>query len=183
MSATNAIANWVIVTLMKIVLVVHNVRSAHNVGSLLRSADGLGVEKVYLTGYTPYPWQKNDGRLPHLADKIDRQISKTALGAERSVPWQHTQNIDEVISLLKDGSFEITALEQTGKSQNLNTFKPARNIALIVGNEVEGIDAETLKLADVHLEIPMKGKKESFNVSVAGSIALYHLANLDTRSA
>jgi tRNA G18 (ribose-2'-O)-methylase SpoU len=67
MSATNAIANWVIVTLMKIVLVVHNVRSAHNVGSLLRSADGLGVEKVYLTGYTPYPRQKNDGRLPHLA--------------------------------------------------------------------------------------------------------------------
>lgn len=160
-----------------IILIVHNVRSAHNVGSLLRTADGLGIERVYFTGYTPYPALENDNRLPHLRDKIERQIDKTALGAQKSVPWRHAEHIGDVIKKLKADNFVIAALEQTAKAKSLPKFKPHGNIALVVGNEVEGLDNEVLALADIHLQIPMLGAKESFNVAVSGAIALYHLNN------
>jgi 23S rRNA (guanosine2251-2'-O)-methyltransferase len=161
----------------KIVLVIHNVRSTHNVGSLLRSADGFGVDHVYLTGYTPYPEHLNDVRLPHVRNKIEKQIQKTALGAQKTVSWSHSESINDVINLLKDKDFIIAALEQTPKAVPLGTFKLIKNIALIVGNEVDGIDKKTLQSSDVQLEIPMKGQKESFNVAIAGSIALYHFQN------
>lgn len=160
---------------IKVVLIIHNVRSSHNVGSLLRSADGFGINHVYFTGYTPYPAQKNDERLPHLREKIERQITKTALGAEKTVPWTHSQDIEPVISRLKTSGFAVVALEQTPGAIPLVDFKPDKNIALIVGNEVDGLDKSTLEFADLYLEIPMKGKKESFNVAVAGAIALYQL--------
>lgn len=156
-------------------MVVHNVRSAHNVGSILRSADGFGVDHVYLTGYTPYPAHKNDRRLPHLSAKIDRQIHKTALGAEATVAWEYDKNVENVLSKLKNDGFLIAALEQTPTAIPLNTFTPKQNVALIVGNEVDGLDQETLKLCDIHMEIPMRGKKESFNVAVAAAVAMYHL--------
>jgi 23S rRNA (guanosine2251-2'-O)-methyltransferase len=162
-----------------LVLIIHNVRSAHNVGSLLRSADGFGVKKVYITGYSPYPKHENDARLPHIAAKTSRAINKTALGAEESMDWQYIENIDEVLASLKKTSYEITVLEQTNKSKELSQYRPVKSVALIVGNEVDGIDSQTLQQADVHLEIPMKGKKESFNVAVAGSIAMYHFSLLD----
>lgn len=95
-----------------LVLVAHNLRSAHNVGSLLRTADGLGVGKTYLSGYSPYPLSDRDGRLPHLAQKTDRQIAKTALGAEKSAAWQHSPDIKEVISGLQKQGFVVAALEQ-----------------------------------------------------------------------
>src|SRR3989344_847970 len=148
-----------------IVLIVHNVRSAHNVGSILRTADGLGIEQVYLTGYTPYPPSPNDQRLPHQAQKADRQIRKTALGAEKTVPWKQTANVLALINDLKNSGYEITALEQTEKATALNRYKPAKNIALIVGSEIGGLQKRILDRADRHLEIPMHGKKESFNVS------------------
>jgi 23S rRNA (guanosine2251-2'-O)-methyltransferase len=163
----------------KIAIIVHNVRSTHNVGAVLRSADGFGVNEVYLTGYTPYPEAKNDNRLPHLRSKLSKQIQKTALGAEKTVAWKHETEIQKVITSLKAESYLIAALEQTTNAKNLSGFTVKQNIALIVGNEVDGIDAGVLKLADVHLEIPMAGSKESLNVAVAASVAMYHLTLIE----
>src|SRR5579863_6553497 len=103
-------------TSRQIILIAHNVRSTHNIGSLLRTADGLGVKKVYLTGYTPYPLSKTDERLPHLAKKIDARIHKTALGAEKSVSWEHESDVFKVISKLRQDGFLVAALEQNSKS-------------------------------------------------------------------
>ncbi len=158
-----------------IVLVAHDVRSAHNVGSLLRTADGLGVFKVYLTGYTPYPAGKNDARLPHLAAKQDKQITKTSLGAEKSVKWEHTADINGVLATLKSEDFEIVALEQTPDALVLHQFTPGCKVALVVGNEVDGLDAKTLAKVDKIIQIPMLGAKESFNVAQVAAMALYHL--------
>jgi 23S rRNA (guanosine2251-2'-O)-methyltransferase len=158
----------------KIVLIAHNLRSIHNVGSLLRTAEGLGVDELIMTGYTPYPAETPDERLPHLAQKIDRQISKTALGAEKSQSWKHAAEINPVIESLRSQGFTIVALEQTPSSQLLPEFKPPEQIALIVGREVEGLEPEVIELCDMALEIPMSGKKESFNVVQAAAMALYH---------
>ena len=159
----------------KIVLVGHNIRSAHNVGSLLRTADGLGVSRVCLSGYTPYPSSTTDKRLPHLAAKIDRQIHKTALGAETSVTWSHFDDVFTLIDQLRKEGFLIAALEQSADSTDLNQFQPPQSIALVVGSEVEGLDSRVLEASDVRLEIPMLGAKESFNVAVAAAIAIYCL--------
>ena len=159
----------------QVVLIVHNVRSAHNVGSLLRTADGLGIDHVYLTGYTPYPALNKDTRLPHIASKVSLKIHKTALGAEDSVDWSHQEDINDVFELLHEQNFLIAALEQTAGSKNLSQFKPPNKIALLVGSEVTGLPPDVIKAVDVALEIPMQGKKESFNVSVAAAIGLYHL--------
>jgi tRNA G18 (ribose-2'-O)-methylase SpoU len=160
---------------MKLVLIAHNLRSAHNVGSLLRTAEGLGIQQVCLTGYTPYPLgANNDDRLPHLAQKIDRQIAKTALGAEKQIAWRHETDIEKVLIELKKQSFTIAALEQSPKSVKLPGFTPPPQLALIVGREVEGIEPAILKLCDLVLEIPMSGRKESFNVAQAAAMTLYH---------
>lgn len=159
----------------QLILIAHNLRSAHNVGSLLRTAEGLGIDKVYLTGYTPYPLHANDERLPHLATKIDKQISKTALGAETSQSWQHLDEVDGLIEKLKQDGCSLAALEQTPDATKLTDFKSDGKIALIVGREVEGVEPEILAACDKILEIPMFGSKESFNVAQAAAMALYHL--------
>lgn len=158
----------------KIILIAHNIRSTHNVGSLLRTADGLGVEKVYLTGYTPYPAMDNDPRLPHLAAKLTKQIHKTALGAEASLSWQYSPDIFEALSQLKALGYTTAAIEQSAQSVELPTYRPPEKIALLVGREVEGIEPEVLEKVDITLEIPMFGHKESFNVVQAAAMALYH---------
>jgi 23S rRNA (guanosine2251-2'-O)-methyltransferase len=158
----------------KIVLVVHNVRSCHNVGSLLRTAEGLNVKKVYLTGYTPYPSHSNDDRLPHMAAKIAKQINKTALGSEDMVHWEKHEDIFKLISDIKSEGYEVAAVEQTPTSLALPEYNVPENIALIVGREVEGIEPEVLDATSVQLEIPMYGQKESFNVVQAAAMALYH---------
>lgn len=154
---------------------VHNVRSSHNVGSILRTADGLGAESVYLTGYTPYPKMDNDPRLPHLADKTDRRIKKTALGAETTVKWHYMKDVEAAISRLKKGGYQVAALEQTPNAMTLQEFTPAGDIALVCGSEVGGLPKEVIALCDIELAIPMFGAKESLNVSIAAAIALYHL--------
>ena len=160
-------------TVKEIALVVHNVRSCHNVGSLLRTCDGLGVSRVYLTGYTPYPRQDDDTRLPHIARKIDAMIRKTALGAEDSVAWSPVPDITGLLRKLNDQGFELIALEQDSRAVPLPDFHPKERIAIIVGREVEGIEKEILDYVDVIVEIPISGLKESYNVSIAGAIALY----------
>lgn len=157
-----------------IVLIAHNLRSTHNVGSLLRTAEGLGVETVYLTGYTPYPLAAKDDRLPHLAQKIDKQIAKTALGAEKTIDWRHADDIKKVIKKLLHEDFIIIALEQGPESVKLPDLHAPEKLALIVGREVEGIESEVLALCDEIVEIPMFGQKESFNVVQAAAMALYH---------
>ena len=157
-----------------LILIVHNVRSAHNVGSLLRTADGLGLERVYLSGYTPYPQANDDDRLPHIAARVDSQIHKTALGAETSVSWERSGTKDCLETLANRG-YLLAALEQTPSAVDLADFKPPLKIALIVGNEISGLEPELLGNIKTHLQIPMLGSKESFNVAVAAAIALYYL--------
>lgn len=159
----------------KIVVIAHNLRSCHNVGSLLRTAEGLGAEAVWLTGYTPYPALDQDSRMPHEANKLTKQIHKTALGAEDYQPWYHRQEILPLINELKSYGYTVAALEQTKNSINLHEFKMPERLAFIVGREVEGIEAEVLNACDTTIEIPMSGKKESFNVASAAAMALYHL--------
>ena len=159
----------------KIVLVVHDVRSALNVGSLLRTADGLGIDEVFLTRYTPYPEVSGDSRLPHVRLRATKQIRKTALGAEDSLRWSYRPDVIGLIKELKKAGYQVAALEQAQDSINLTDFITDKNIAVIVGSEVGGIEKNLLKIADFSLEIPMSGRKESFNVAVAGAIALYQL--------
>lgn len=158
----------------RIVLIAYNLRSCHNVGSLLRTAEGLGVEQVFLTGYTPFPLSTGDGRLPHVAAKIARQIHKTALGAEELVGWGHLDNLGPLFARLRAEGFTIAAVEQAPHAIQLNDYQPPEKIALLVGREVEGLEPEVLAQMDTILEIPMFGKKESFNVVQAAAMALYH---------
>lgn len=158
----------------EIVVIAHNIRSTHNVGSIFRTAEGFGVEKIILSGYTPYPLVKNDTRLPHISEKITSQIHKTALGAETLVPFEYRETLDLAAPDL--AGYRIVALEQHERSVNLRDYPVPEKIALLLGEEVHGITPELLAECDDIIEIPMSGQKESFNVSVAAGIALYALA-------
>ena len=158
----------------EIILIAHNLRSCHNVGSLLRTAEGMGVTKVILSGYTPHPAHANDRRLPHEAAKIARQINKTALGAEDMVKWDFHKDILPVIDKLKKEGWTVAAVEQTETSKSLPDYHPPQKIVLLMGREVEGIEPEVLDACDLALEIPKFGKKESYNVVQAAAMALYH---------
>lgn len=160
----------------EIIVVAHNIRSTHNVGAIFRTAEGLGVKKIILSGYTPYPQAENDTRLPHIAEKLSSQIHKTALGAEALVPFEYQLEPD--ISTLISEGYRIVALEQAPNSTPLTAYKPPEKLVLILGEEVHGIPVTLLERCQDIVEIPMKGTKESFNVSVAAGIALYHLSLL-----
>ena len=161
----------------KIVLILDNLRSTYNVGSLFRTAEGLGVLKIYLTGITPYPEVVNDQRLPHLKNKITAQIDKTSLGSIGYIKFQYTPNTGQVLTKLRRDGYQIVALEQSPRAQLINDFEVSHNkIALIVGNELSGITKNILDKADNIIEIKMLGKKESFNVVQAAAMALFYLA-------
>lgn len=160
----------------KIIVIAHNIRSTHNVGAIFRTAEGLGVDKIILSGYTPYPKltaPQRDPRLPHITNKLNDQIHKTALGAEGIVPFEYHEL--PPIEQLKAEGYHITGLEQDLASITLHNYTPPEKLALILGEEVHGITPELLRQCETILEIPMVGKKESFNVSVAAGIALYAL--------
>lgn len=156
-----------------IIIIAHNIRSTHNVGSIFRTAEGLGISKIILSGYTPYPRIEHDTRLPHISDKMTAQIHKTALNAEAIVPFEYRETLD-LEEFKKDG-YRLVALEQAEHSIPLNEYVPPEKIALIIGEEVHGIEPELLHQSEDIVEIPMQGQKESFNVSVATGIALYAL--------
>lgn len=167
---------------MQISLVAHNIRSTHNVGAFFRTCDGLGIERILFSGYTPYPKFEGDSRLPHFADKITRQIHKTALGAETTVDFERFETFEEVLVKLKQENALLVGLEQNQGSlspkecaQKIEKMYPKRPVALIVGNEIHGVDTAILKQMDLIMEIAMHGSKESLNVSVATGIALYAL--------
>lgn len=159
----------------EIVVLAHNIRSTHNVGAIFRSADGFGVSQIILSGYSPYPVVKNDPRLPHLREKIARDIHKTALGAEMTVPFDYSDDLIGTCRQLKSQGYRIVGLEQDRRAVLLPDYVPAGKIALLLGEEVHGIESEFRDLCDDLVEIPMQGSKESFNVSVATGIMLYHL--------
>ncbi len=159
----------------EIYLIAHNLRSAQNVGSLLRTAEGLGVKKVYLSGYTPYPKQLNDTRLPHQIDKIDHKIKKTSLGAEKYLSSSVESDIFKIFDKLKQESTDIVCLEQTKSALNILKFVPPKKIALVVGNEVDGIEQKVLDYINNSIFIPMYGRKESFNVVQAAAMALFYI--------
>jgi 23S rRNA (guanosine2251-2'-O)-methyltransferase len=156
----------------KITLLLHNIRSTYNVGSIFRTAEGFGAANIILTGYTPYPSYVNDARLPHLAEKITKQIHKTALGATSSVPFEYHDNLS---TWLSSNTLPLVALEQAEHSMSLRNFVPPDEFVLVLGEEVEGVAPELLERCESIVEIPMQGKKESFNVSVAAGVALYAL--------
>ena len=150
-----------------ICLALHNIRSVHNVGAIFRTAEAIGVSKIYLCGYTPAP-----------VDRFGRtrnDIAKSALGAENMVKWESIKDIKKLIGEMKKDSFEILALEQAKGSINYKNIKPKKKSLIILGNEIEGIEKEILDMCDEILEIPMKGNKESLNVSVATGILLFQL--------
>lgn len=170
----------------EVVLALPDIRSSHNVGAIFRTADGVGVSRIILAGHSPCP-----------VDKFARpqsEIAKTALGAEKSVPWIYEVDATKEIKKLKKDGYVIIALEQTKKSisykkilkiinmdlsqkKGKGDVRGTRNlkICLLVGNEVEGVSKKLLNLSDYHVDIPMRGEKESLNVSVATGIVLYEL--------
>jgi tRNA G18 (ribose-2'-O)-methylase SpoU len=152
---------------MEIVLILPDIRSSENVGSIFRTADAAGVSRIYLCGYTPAPLDR--------FKRKNTKLVKAALGAEEFVSWEEKKDALALISELKEKGFEIIALEQSPDAISYTEYIPKKNIALIVGNEVEGISPAILERADITLAIPMRGKKESLNVSVAAGIALFAL--------
>ena len=162
---------------MEVVLALHNIRSCYNVGAILRTAEGFGVSEVILSGYTPRVHDPN--LLPHLREKLDREIHKTALGAEDMVKTEVAEDLRALLSDYKTQGFRIVGLENNISKEmlSLNDIhlkeKIGDKIVLILGEEVEGISPDLYEFIDVFVEIPMRGKKESFNVSVAAGIALY----------
>jgi 23S rRNA (guanosine2251-2'-O)-methyltransferase len=159
----------------KVCLVAVDVRSTHNVGSFFRTCDGLGAV-LYLVGITPQPLHDDDDRLPHIARKADKDIAKTALGAEKTVKWRHHDTLLAAKYDLEKEGYTLVGLEQSTTSKNLKDLKSDKSIAIVVGREVEGLSLVEQKLCDELYEIPMQGGKESFNVSVAAGMALYQLS-------
>lgn len=157
----------------EIIVIAHNIRSIHNIGSIFRTCEGFGVSKIILSGYSPYPKIENDTRLPHIAEKLTEQIHKTALGAETMIPFEHLDTLD--LAYFKMNGFHVVGLEQDKRSVMLNQYKSPEKIVLLLGEEVHGIPQELIDQCDDLVEIQMSGKKESFNVSVATGIALYQL--------
>lgn len=140
-----------------------SIRSLYNVGSIFRTSDALGVKKIYLCGITGTPEQKG--------------VLKVSLGAENSVPWEYCKDAWRLVDRLKNKGVRIVSLELTKSSKNVKLFKPKFPLALIVGNEVDGVSESLLKRSDAVVHIPMKGIKESLNVSVAFGIAAYEILN------
>jgi tRNA G18 (ribose-2'-O)-methylase SpoU len=152
-------------------LILHNIRSVHNVGSIFRTADAAGISKIVLSGYTPGPVDRfNQAR---------KDFAKVSLGAEKTIPWSQTRTLAQAIGHLKEENYFVAAVEQDKNSTPLFDFKAPKDkpLALVLGNEVRGISKQGLALCDAIVEIPMRGKKESLNVSVAAGIAMYAMAH------
>lgn len=141
------------------VLILPDIRSCHNVGAMFRTADACGVTKIWLCGYTPVPPRP--------------EIAKVALGAETWLAWEHALDPVPVVAALKKQGYTIVALEKNAQSIDIGAANITAPVVLIVGNEVTGVGADLLALADIVAHIPMHGRKESLNVSVAAGIGMY----------
>jgi len=147
-------------------LIIENVRSAYNVGAMFRTADGAGVAKIFLVGYTPTPIDR--------FGRVQSEISKTSLGASETIAWESVDTSAAVIAELQAEGFTVVAIEQSPVSISLKDFVAPEQVAYIVGSEVTGVETKTLDAVDQVVDIPMLGAKESLNVSVAAGIVIYH---------
>jgi tRNA G18 (ribose-2'-O)-methylase SpoU len=147
------------------ILILPDIRSAINIGAIFRTADAVGVSKIYLTGWTPRPTDK--------FGRIQKDIAKSALGAENFVLWEYKKTLIPLISKLKKEGYKIIAIEQDERAVDYRKVKTNGKVAIIMGPEVTGISKKVLDKCDIIAEIPMHGKKESLNVSVACGIALF----------
>ena len=146
------------------VVILDNIRSTHNVGSVFRTSDAAGVAKVYLCGYTPAPIDR--------FGRVQKDIAKTALGAQDSVAWEQG-SIEEVVAQLKADGYTICSVEQDARSVDMYSYERPEKVAFIFGNEVDGVSDDVRNVSDTILEIPMAGEKESLNVSVTVGIILF----------
>jgi len=153
----------------KFIVICDSIRSLHNVGSVFRTADGAGIDKIYLCGITGHP------DVP----KAERKISKVALGAQDFIEWEYVKQSWRLVDKLKKEGYQIVSLEQTPKSISYTKFKPKFPLALIIGNEGKGVKKSLLKRSDRIIDIPMRGQKESLNVSVALGIAAYRIRSFE----
>tara|TARA_B110000263_G_C15175096_1_gene448819 strand:+ start:338 stop:892 length:555 start_codon:yes stop_codon:yes gene_type:complete len=147
---------------LPISILVENVRSVHNVGSIFRSADGFGAEKIYLSGYTAHPPRED--------------LHKTALGAEDAVPWEYFENPLDAAEVIKKQGIPLILIEQTKQSKSMYEIDWEFPVCFIVGNEVSGVSEELSAMADIHAELPMRGVKQSLNVSVATGVVGYEFS-------
>ena len=151
-----------------VIVVLENIRSAYNVGSVFRTADAFLLEAIYLCGYTAFP--------PH------KEIKKTALGADDTVQWKHFKKIDEALDELKSKGYKIFAVEQAENSIKLHHFNHSlQRLAAIFGNEVTGVEQSTIDRCDGCIEIPQLGMKHSLNIAVAAGIVLWELIRTKIR--
>lgn len=151
---------------MKTYVILEDIRSTYNVGAIFRTADAAGVERVLLAGYTPRP-----------VDRFGRPvgaIQKTSLGASETVAWEACSDIVDRIRQLQAAGVTVVAVEQTSKSVSLSEFTPPPAVAYVFGNEVDGVSAAVLAAVDQVVEVPMRGAKESLNVSVCAGVVLFH---------
>jgi len=160
------------------VIILNNIRSLYNVGSIFRTADAAGVEKIYLCGITPEPVDR--------FGKLRAQLVKVSLGAEKSVKWEKVKTASRLIDKLREEGYKIFSVEQAKSSIPYNKLKvqskKLKSFALVFGNEVKGLPPAILKRSDKILEIPMRGKKESLNVGVAFGVVIFYLTNESGRN-
>jgi len=154
----------------EVAVLLHDIRSTHNVGSIFRTSDALGVNKIYLSGYTPSPIDKYG--------RARKDIGKVALGAEKTIPWEYEEDPKKIIKSLKKEGFQVVCVEQDEKSIDYKKLKVKEKVLFVMGNEVLGVDKKILSLCDYIVEIPMKGEKESLNVSVAYGVALFRILGI-----
>jgi len=147
-------------------LILENIRSAYNVGAIFRTADGAGVSKLFLVGYTPAPVDR--------FGRVQPEIQKTSLGASHEILWEHQPTVEGVLERLKEEGVQVVAVEQASDAIPLKEFSVPEKVAYIFGNEIDGVSESARQRADMIVEIPMLGTKESLNVSVAAGIVLYH---------
>jgi 23S rRNA (guanosine2251-2'-O)-methyltransferase len=146
-------------------IILHNIRSAYNVGAIFRTADATNVEKIYLTGYTPTPLDR--------FGRTQSEIKKTSLGASSTVPWESGE-FSTVVEALQQAGVTVVAVEQTETAQPLHEFASPAQVAFVFGNEITGVEETELALVDAIVELPMLGTKESLNVSVTAGVVMYH---------
>lgn len=154
------------IKLMNTYVILHNIRSAHNVGSIFRTADGAGVSKIFLSGYTPTPTDR--------FGREHKELLKTSLGATNTVPHESAIDVLSLIHKLKERGVQVVAVEQTKNATPYISYACKGDTAFIFGNEITGIEQEVLNATDIHIQIPMSGSKESLNVSVCAGIILFH---------
>jgi tRNA G18 (ribose-2'-O)-methylase SpoU len=159
--ATLAGCAWEGIQPLPVCVVLENVRSLYNVGAFFRTADAVALEKLYLTGFTGYPPQN--------------MITKTALGAEETVPWDHKPDTQKALAELRSANYEIAAIETSAHSIDLFEWQPRFPVCVLFGHETDGLTPEAAAQADTHIRIPMLGRKHSLNVASAGAVVLYEL--------